>query len=659
VVVAIYLVVCVLSLVRAVPLAEGLIEYRAVVMGAVGYTLAMNLVRTRGRGWAVLAGISITGVIEAIWGSSQFLNADKILDVKDQAIGTIGNSNYLGGLLAIFFFPLLAVTLGAWRSLSSRKLSYMALVTGIMLLLVVGVGLLFSKCRAAYIGAGIGLLAFGIAPLASARVVRGKMAAVVLATALLVGGALFGVSWALSKHNPISFAKLDARSTSGRIIMWKATWLMIHDYPVLGTGIGTYGYYYLGYLAKSLAGKDIKPILYLVQNDEKPHNAYLQIWSETGAIGLAAFLFLCAMYLWDVFMDLRRIGRSDDRFGLLGIACGELAFLVTIGVSSLLVISPLREYFWIFLGLSKGWMRATGGGSDWVWRPEGWKRYVMAFLVTAVPAAALINGAEHSRRYYKANIYWEKGVRATDAGQYHAGAQWYSEALNLTPEQHKLRFYLGSILVRMAEDLSDSNKRAFEEAGLKHLLESAEGYSDVNLFSNLGKAYSSIGDNEKSLYWYLKAAAPGLDYARAHTNVGVALLALGRLDEAARELEEALAVQPDLAWARFNLGLARLRQKNFPQAAEQFKAYLQLMPGSADAYNNLGLSLMEMEKTTEAIQAFKAALERKPDHIRTRNNLGAAYYSMSQIELAREQWQKVLQFDPDNEVAKRNLEKLK
>lgn len=655
---ALYLGVCALSLIHAVPLFEGLIEYRACLMGGLGFVLAMNLVRTRARGWAVLAGISLAAVIQAIWGTSQFLNADKILQVKDQAIGTIGNSNYLGGLLAMFLFPLLAVTLGAWRTISSREKSYTALIAGIVLLVVVGLGLLFSKCRAAYIGGGVGLLAFGFALLAQIKV-RGKTVAIILGVALLAAVTLFGISWGLSKRNPFSFAKLEPRSTSGRILMWRATWLMIHDYPVLGTGIGTYGYYYLGYLSRTFAGKDIKPILYLVQNDEKPHNAYLQIWSETGSLGLAAFLLLCALYFWDALLDLRRIERFDDRFGLLGIVCGQLAFLTTIGVSSLLVISPLREYFWIFLGLSMGWRRATGGGSDWVWRPEGWKKQAMAFMVTAVPTIALVFGAEHSWRLFKANIYWEKGVRATDGGHFQVATQWYDKAIELTPDQHKLMFYRGSILVRLSEDAYDSNGLALREAGMKDLLVAVEGYSDVNLFANLGKAYSSKGENEQSLYWYKRAAAPGLDYARSHTNVGVALLTLGRLDDAARELDEALAVEPDLGWAHFNLGLVRMKQKRYEQAADQFRAYLKTYPNSADAYNNLGLSLIEMNKVTEAIEVFKKALARNPDHIRARNNLGAAYLSLQQVELAREQWEKVLQVDPNNIIARKNLEKLK
>jgi tetratricopeptide (TPR) repeat protein len=299
---------------------------------------------------------------------------------------------------------------------------------------------------------------------------------------------------------------------------------------------------------------------------------------------------------------------------------------------------------------------AVGAGEEQSWSPPVRLRKTFLALLVALPAAALVLGANRSLRLYAANVYWAGGLRAKDAGRLPQAIDRYSRALELTPEQHELFFLRGSVLAGMSEAESDpARSKELARRGLSDLHRAARGFSDVTLFANLGKLHADLGDHETSLEWHRREAGTGLNYAAAHTKVGVELLALGRLDEAAVELEEALEVQPDLDWARFHLGMVRWRQGRHEEAADCFRRYLFRNPDSVEGHNNLGLMLMETGRLAEAVQAFETALRAEPDNVPVLNNLGAAHFRMGRVDLARRRWARALEIDPGNEIARENL----
>jgi tetratricopeptide (TPR) repeat protein/O-antigen ligase len=646
VLVLLFLCICALSLIGAEPLHEATIELRAWLAAGLGTLLAANLVRSRARLWGLLGGLAAAGVLQAVIGIVQYSGGEFMASAISGAAGTLGNPNYLGGLLAMFWFPVVVVSIGRTRFLS---------IAGVLLLsAVMGAGLLFSDCQSAYIGACTGFLLLG-AVLLSGKLSRRKMAA--------AAGLILLITLAASIPAPTSarqvsenFIGLEERATKGRILIWRATLLMVRDQPFLGTGLGTYPYYYLDYLSESLEGRDVKPIRRLIQFVHKPHNAYLQIWSETGTAGLLVFLSLLAACLIGSLKLLPRLKHSRDRHAVLGITCGLLALATTMVFSSLLVISPLREYFWLFIGLAISLPSAVGRGEEWTWSPPAAWRAPCFGLLLLVLLAGLVLSAAHSLRLYEANVHWKNGLQARDAGRLSEAVSWYSKALQLTPGRHELRFLRGSVLAKLSELAGDTEtKRRYLMDGLTDLEQAARGYSDVRLYANLGKCYADIGDHERSRIWYEREAASGLNYADAHTRLGAALLALGRLEQAARELDEALSARPGLAMARFYLGMVRMNQGRHDEAGEHFRSFLAEYPDSLEGHNNLGLTLMERGELREAIESFKRALQVQPDNVWVLNNLGAAYYRSGELALARAQWTRVLEIDPGNRVARDNL----
>lgn len=108
--------------------------------------------------------------------------------------------------------------------------------------------------------------------------------------------------------NPASF-KL-------RLGYWKTGLLMARDNPLIGVGLGSFGYAYPRYQAVGVG--DVKAA----------HNDYLQILCETGLLGFLAF---CGFWAWFVWAGARRILRESEpleRAVLAGLYAGLLAFLI-------------------------------------------------------------------------------------------------------------------------------------------------------------------------------------------------------------------------------------------------------------------------------------------------------------------------------------------
>ncbi len=78
----------------------------------------------------------------------------------------------------------------------------------------------------------------------------------------------------------------------GREILWQAAWRMIQDHPIGGVGLGNTPYVVLRYL-------ETDPRIFGAEK-VVVHNPILTVWSETGLLGILAYLgvLISAMYLF-------------------------------------------------------------------------------------------------------------------------------------------------------------------------------------------------------------------------------------------------------------------------------------------------------------------------------------------------------------------------
>ena len=132
---------------------------------------------------------------------------------------------------------------------------------------------------------------------------------------------------------------LKQGSSWERVELWEGTAEMIKQHPFFGFGINTYSKYF-----PQFKPKEYPDLRYT-------HNSYLQMWSETGIIGLGAFLLVVFFVLKEAFLTIKKTvsRRKELTFILLSALSGLIAFLVQAGFDTNFYSLATLTLFWLFL----------------------------------------------------------------------------------------------------------------------------------------------------------------------------------------------------------------------------------------------------------------------------------------------------------------------
>ncbi len=252
---------------------------------------------------ALLTALFLTGSAEALMGAVQFIvplgPPAFAVGPFIRAHGMFGQPNpfagYLGTILPLALAMMLVPHPGRFRTIATGGF------------LLVGLGILLSVSRGAWLGLAVSLsiMALAWSPRARALVVP-----LVAGLALFIGLALAGVLPASLATRITSatenFGVFDVRTVTltsenfavvERMAHWQAGWGMLNDYPFLGVGPGNYPAAYEEYFIAPW--KD--PLGHA-------HNYYLNMAAEAGVPGLLALLLVLGLTFRGLW---RRVQAAD------------------------------------------------------------------------------------------------------------------------------------------------------------------------------------------------------------------------------------------------------------------------------------------------------------------------------------------------------------
>ena len=112
-------------------------------------------------------------------------------------------------------------------------------------------------------------------------------------------------------------------STLMRLSYWKDTWKIIAEHPFKGVGLGNFN---------------------LVES-RYAHNSFLQIWAETGILGLLSFLWFIAI---SIKTGLKNKKSSPENAAIIAAA---LVFLIHNLVDFTFFLPETVFSWWVILGL--------------------------------------------------------------------------------------------------------------------------------------------------------------------------------------------------------------------------------------------------------------------------------------------------------------------
>jgi len=140
---------------------------------------------------------------------------------------------------------------------------------------------------------------------------------------IVIGCISIGVLWGAWKGlDPVieRWGTADQAIMQSRGILWETTRPLVNDFPLTGTGLGTYELAYRSYQPESLG-----TAVY-----DHAHNDYLQVLAETGWIGFVLWLAFFVIFLARVIV---RWVRNQDPYAV-AIGAGGIAATMAILVHS-------------------------------------------------------------------------------------------------------------------------------------------------------------------------------------------------------------------------------------------------------------------------------------------------------------------------------------
>jgi hypothetical protein len=267
---------------------------------------------------------------EAIYGFWQVgTKADNVLNLlrpigyRGRAGGTYICPNHLAGLLEMVIG--LAIGRTAIQRFSRSKVEKSALqkVFIVYVTLFIITGLIFTFSRSAWISVGVALGTLWFWGEWDWRVLWPRMAVagatlcVIAVVAFSVRPVRIFIEDTLSGERKKDGSTLRDPSFGGRSVMWKGSMDVIRDHPVVGTGPGTWQWFFPKYRGANL---QIHP--------EHAHNDILQLASDYGVIGLGIVVWAFAMFYRHAAIIASRNTSSEQRSFAVGSALAVTAMIV-------------------------------------------------------------------------------------------------------------------------------------------------------------------------------------------------------------------------------------------------------------------------------------------------------------------------------------------
>ena len=339
-----------------------LVKIHGVLLSIAIFVITINLIKNlKLIKWTILSLVamafflSLLALFGADWSSGDSSLPSRILAILPLPVEVIQkltssggiHVNTIGGTLALFV-PLLISFLfdkGAFKRAflrKNRRAGSMEMIYKIIIsicTIVVFLILVMTQSRGAILGSLVGIFLI--------LVWKDKRFLYLIPLAFL---ALFIAMLIFADGDPARFLLLldtysnpEGDTLQTRIEYWKNTIYLIQDFPITGTGIGTYGKVFHDIYSFATPLATVRPLFYA-------HNMYLAVAADMGLPALVLYLALFSGFFSMVFYAFRQ-SRSIVKTLLRGLLCGMAAHMVYGLMDNYMLGEKLGMSVWIFLGI--------------------------------------------------------------------------------------------------------------------------------------------------------------------------------------------------------------------------------------------------------------------------------------------------------------------
>jgi hypothetical protein len=422
---------------------------------------------------------------------------------------TLGNPNFVAGyLIGVVFLAgaLAAVAVKVWM-----KVAWSA-TAAVMVVAIVGTG-----SRGAWGGLVVGTVLAGlvvivgkkfpssaVATAAESHVAESspKVKRDVRARSLVVPVALWLVLPALTRFLDAVLGRFE-----GRLYLWRVSWPLFAEHPLLGSGWGSFQLEFLDLQARFLAQHSAMARYW--SNIGQLHNDPMQLWLETGAVGLVAFGWVLWRYGREIAEGARAAGPRAGCYWLAASAGGVAAILFDSFFNFQFSVPPTLMLLFTLLAFPAALARDISGKGDSDPRAGEWDNSILSsarsrwYLLAGRVLLSLIllaSGGAFVRQtlhYAQAEYEYKAALDFERNGNLAAAEQASRQGLALDPLNGRLHFGL-------ARALHFSGQSA---GALAETLRAERTYRDSHIEMLKGHILDTLGARRPALQTFRHALA--------------------------------------------------------------------------------------------------------------------------------------------------------
>jgi len=533
-----------------------------------------------------------------------------VQDVQTRVFASFGQPNWL----AAFLITLMPISISQYLNKKNPLNKAFYLTSSVLIF----TSLLFTKSRSGLLGLAIALFIYfaGIIYLElNTNFIKDK-ANSFIASVLPIGfsflmvGLIFGTPYTPSLSSIVSkkdspqiespqAAETTPSSRGGsesgdiRKIVWKGSIDVWKRYPIFGSGVETFAYSY--YQDRPIEHNMVSEWDFLYN---KAHNEFLNFLANTGAVGLASYVFL----LINIFyFGSKSFFKSalKDQLSILALLSG----LAALTISNFFGFSTVMVSILLFLMPAMMIVQTEGNKTDLkikLIKDPSIKKLLAKFspylLLPLVGITIYLLSSIYN--VWSADIDYSKGKTFIQMKKYTSGIEKLQSAIIKSPQE--AAFY-------------DELANAYAKAAVQ-LAENDEGTAGAEL------AIVAI----KTSDYTLQLNPRHLNFHKTRS--------------------------------RIFMTLAQIDPSYLEQAKKTLLVALSLSPTDAKLMYNLGLVNLALENTTEGLEQVQTAILIKPNYLEARYDFAQTLEELGDLEKAKEEYQYILNnLVPGNEQVEARL----
>ena len=589
--------------------------------------------------------------------------------------GPYVNRNHFAGLMGMLF-PIVMVRFLLSRPTSheeslrkkvsdllDRSLRNVHLLLGFGAVLV-ALSIFLSLSRGGILSLCISLSLLGF--LLSKRINTRKGGLLLIATVIVIFYAVGWFGWTPVFERFRAIRTLQGDVSELRLDIWKDSIGIVRDFPLAGTGAGSFMHVYPAY--RTIPGERIV---------DHAHNDHLELLTDGGIIGAGLLIWFMAAVLRRSFQAFQERKDPYARHLFAGALAGVTAFLLH-GITDFnFFIGANCLYFFLLLGLvvNAAHLRSGSEQQSLVGTGGSSLRKIIAccsggllllsvlfntgqmlssMLLTEVSRISLSKASPDRLAYFRDSLirasfldplepihrYW-LGRAAAQLSDRRSERRNYLSAAHLSPSNAAYLQALGSVLEKAGDTAAAGNLFA---------LSVARARTNSGVIKQYGSFLLRAGKKEDALLQFRTALSLEPEKVRDYT----AFLVLEGLSDT-----EILSIIPDSAESHITFAEYLEATDSQEKALSVYEGSVALLrrarPESLGIYWRISQFASRRSRFAEALGILQLAEERFPKDLGTRLAIADYYEKLGLNDEAVAAYRKILSLDPENTTAKKRM----